>query len=380
MKERVMNRPCPICFGDQKKKLYTQHFHNNVIALMDRYDIVVCDACGLAYADHIPSQEKFSAYYADMSKYEFNDAQGVVADDYVIYFKKIVSFISPHLKDKKAHILDIGCATGALLSIFKEEGYTNLWGIDPSSACVETAQKLYGLKATANNISNFDPGQKFDVIILSAIFEHLVDFTASMHKIRALLNDGGLLFIEVPDAERFDAYISAPFQQFSIEHINYFSQQSLTNLYATCSFDIVDMKPHDHLLNQTVDPDIFALAQKMPEGDFRIQKDEVSESKISNYIAQCREIDTDIKKIIHDYLSDKEKIIVWGVGTHTQRLIGAGLDVSKILYFVDSNTRYVGKKLNDLEIRSPKNIDNDAPILISTYSYQQEIADRSRIR
>jgi len=59
----------------------------------------------------------------------------------------------------------------------------------------------------------------------------------------------------------------------------------------------------------------------------------------------------------------------------TQYWLGSGLDLSKILFFVDSNTRYIGKKLNGVEIKSPSDIrEEEVPILISTYAYQQEIA------
>jgi hypothetical protein len=41
---------------------------------------------------------------------------------------------------------------------------------------------------------------------------------------------------------------------------------------------------------------------------------------------------------------------------------------------VDSNKNYIGNKLGGLEIKSPAEIrGEDAPILISTYAYQEEI-------
>jgi SAM-dependent methyltransferase len=235
-----MNRSCPICSSSKKTLIYKQKFTNSGISLMKGYDIVVCKTCGFVFADKIPLQKEFDHYYAVMSKYEFNYANGAVSKDYLNHFTKIVNFLIPNIARKKAAILDIGCSTGGLLSIFKLKGYTNLLGIDPSSSCIKAVRKLYRIEASVNNIANFKTDKKFDLIILSAVLEHLVDFTQAILKIRSLLKDQGLLFIEVPDVERFalfcsparldkedgrprprmvggrTSFVQAPFQQFSI--------------------------------------------------------------------------------------------------------------------------------------------------------------------
>lgn len=374
-----MNRFCPICSRSEKAHLYEQNFNNNVISLMKSYDVVVCENCGFVYADNIPSQAEFNNYYAVMSKYEFNYKDGIVSNDYINYYTKIVNFLIPYINNNNARILDMGCSTGCLLSIFKLNGYSNLSGIDPSSSCVRTAKELYNIEATVNNISNFNTNKKFDLIILSAVLEHLVDFSNSMKKIRSLLKDRGLLFIEVPDAERFRLYISAPFQQFSIEHINYFSQYSMRNLLSKFSFRILEMQQNENKLNLTIDPDIFVLSRKTDENNFKIIKDNICELKIRNYILRCSKVDSEVKEIIQKKILNKDKIIVWGVGTHTQRMIGSGsLDLSKVLFFVDSNTRYSGKRINGIEIKSPGDIKENVPILISTYSYQEEVIRQIR--
>jgi len=342
---------------------------------MESYDVVVCGNCGLIYADNIPPQAAFNRYYSTMSKYEFNNSKGLASRDYIEKYKKIVNFLTAYIGNRDVKILDIGCSTGGLLSIFKLNGYSDLLGIDPSVSCVRSAEGLYSIKATVNNISNFEINEKFDLIIFSAVLEHLVDFTDGMLKARSLLNDGGLLFIDVPDAERFGSYISAPFQQFSVEHINYFSQYSIKNVLSRFSFKTLDIEQNENKIHLATDPDIFILSEKMDRTGFKIARDDTSEPRVRNYITQCSKLDADVAATIHAKLSNKNKVIVWGVGTHTQRLVGSALDLSKILFFVDSNARYAGKKLRGIEIKSPEDIrDEKIPILISTYAYQQEIA------
>lgn len=373
-----MSRPCPLCASPEKVLLHEQRFHNKAVSLMEGYDVVACRNCGLAYADGIPSQQEFNEYYAVMSKYEFNDRDGAISEDQVRQFAKLVDFLTPHLPNKDALIVDIGCSTGGLLAELKSRGYRNLHGIDPSPSCAEMVKRLHGIEATAATIDSFRSDRPIDVVILSAVLEHVVDFGSSMRAIRSLLSDNGMLLIEVPDAERFYAHISAPFQQFSIEHINYFTPRSMRNLLATFGFDVVDLRQEVNVFHSVTDPDVYVLARKRQSGDGEIVRDDVGESRLRQYIAECSKIDIEVRRLLADKLTNKGKIIVWGAGTHTQRLLGCGLDPAQIAYFVDSNARYAGKKLQGVDIRSPAEIRDDFPILISTYSYQEEIAAQIR--
>jgi SAM-dependent methyltransferase len=369
-----MKRNCPICFSPDKHLLYRQVFGNKSISLMDQYEVMVCQKCGFVYADDIPTQAEFNKYYETMSKYEFNYSEGMVANDYNVHFQKIVDFIVPRLPDKNARILDIGCSTGSLLNLLKQAGYTNLFGIDPSPACVRTVRELYKIEASVNNIAGFESPQKADLIILSAVLEHFVDFTGSLQKIRALLKDQGLLFIEVPDAERFAEYIFTPFQQFSIEHINYFSRNSLANLLGSQQFDILAMQNSENRINQTIDPDFFVLSRRTEGRPYQMVRDESCEKRLKEYIAESAKMDQALRQLIARKLAAIDKFIIWGVGTHTQRLVGSGLDLSKVIYFVDSNERYRGKKISGIEVKTPAEIKENVPILISTFSYQEEVA------
>ncbi|MBU4300074.1 class I SAM-dependent methyltransferase [archaeon] len=374
-KHKKNERVCPICKCSEKTHLYKQNFNNDVISPITGYDVVVCKKCGFAYADNIPQQNKFNDYYALQSKWEFNYRKGVVSNEYINHFTKIFNFLNPHLKNHNARIVDIGCSTGGLLSIFKTNGYSNLLGLDPSPSCAKTTMELYNIKAIANNIFDFKTDEKFDLITLSAVLEHLVDLDNSMQKIKSLLKEDGLLFLEIPDAERFEQHIIPPFQHFSTEHINYFSKESIRNLLAMHSFKILELQQTENRTNRSIDPDIFVLSKNTNAEKFKLIHEDVSEIHLRNYITKSNKYDLETKKSIHDKLLNKDKIIVWGVGTHTQRLLSSGLDLSKIVYFVDSNAKYSDKKLKGIEIKTPGDIrEEDIPILISSYSYQEEIA------
>ena len=76
--------------------------------------------------------------------------------------------------------------------------------------------------------------------VIAASFEHFIHLpafpfapvTVAIANLRALLQEGGLLYVEVPDARRYAEQVNAPSQDFNCEHINHFSLQCLHNAFA----------------------------------------------------------------------------------------------------------------------------------------------------
>lgn len=372
-----MNRNCPVCAGERKEILYEQIFHDNSLTLMNGYSIVICDDCGFCFADRIPSQLEFNLYYEQMSKYEYDRYDNYPSNDQMKHYAKIVDFIEPHLSNKNANILDLGCSTGGLLSIFKERGFQSLLGIDPSPACVNSVKRLFGVDANVSNFSELTTEKTCDLVILSEVLEHIVDLQGILAKIRSIISDNGYLFIEVPDSGRWEAQISAPFQQFSVEHINYFSQDSLNNLLLKNGFSTSACRDVDYISEKINEPVIMLLATKNSAAieNNNLKKDTVQ--PVRKYVAKCLENDKMLKALLAEKLSGIDRIIVWGVGTHTLRLLEHGLDIRKIQYFVDSNPRYTGKTISGLIIKVPGDIrEQDTPIIVSTFLYQDEITNQ----
>lgn len=367
-----MIRNCEICNSNKKKILYEQNFYNQTISPMEKYDVCICKECGFIYADNIPSQEKFDKYYGEISRYEFQHNDGIVSKSYIKHTEKLADFIDSETCGHGASILDIGCSTGTLLSILKKRGYHNLTGIDPSPSCIKTINKKYNIDAYSSTISNFKLHKTFDIIILSAVLEHIVDLNHSLQIVSNLLKEDGVLIIEIPDAGRFKDFIYTPYQQFSIEHIRYFTEISIRNLLLKNNFDIYRLEYNINEGNQTVDPNFFIFVSKIQNNN-KIIKDKKGKKCIKKYISKCKKLDKKINKKIKKKLKNESEIIVWGVGTNTQRLLNNGLDLSKVRYFVDSNVNYKGKKLLEKFIEPPNMIWEDWPILIMSWSYQEEI-------
>lgn len=381
----ISPRRCEICGSDDKHPLFTQTFAGELEgALLYSYTVVACRQCGFLFADQLPPQEEFDTYYESMSKYEYEHAGGVQADFDDGRFPDAARFIARFTGGADASVVDIGCSNGGLLNALKKLGFTELLGIDPSPACAVTAKKLYGIDVLTGNLFSPHPEvSKNDVVVLGAVLEHVRDVRGALATVRTLLKPGGLLYVEVPDATRFSCATDAPFQEFSVEHINYFSIQSLKNAMALMGFealeaDTLSMIQGDSTLVHVINA-MFRMVD-MPADDFVPVKDEASESALRGYIESSSKIENSIHRALAPWVESGRAIMVWGVGTHTQRLLATSdLAKANITAYVDSNPRYHGKDLDGVPVINPKNLEKcPEPILISSRFFQKDIIRQIR--
>jgi SAM-dependent methyltransferase len=353
--------------------------------LLNGYDVVACRECGFCFADGIPGQADFDAYYHDMSKYDHQDRQGVPSSADQARFKAMASIIIPFLDRRRdMRIREIGCATGHLLHLLRRQGWEHIDGIDPSPACAEAAQRLYGIPVAVNTLSNMPAvSESVDFLVLIGVLEHVRDLGSALTRLRKILSPGGKMFVTVPDASRYAEGRDAPFQEFSLEHINFLGPQSLRNLMRAHGFSSVKSRQSlVHTSSRTTTPVMHAVFRKDKGivGRPSFRRDTLTQVGLTAYIETSRREDERIGAVISGVAKGGRPIIVWGTGAHTLRLLANGvLDAVKIAAFVDSSPHYQGKRLSGTTIVSPATIRNRTnPILISSRVFQKEIQRQIR--
>ncbi len=382
--EKFRQRCCPICNSAERKKLYRQSFaYFSNIGFLEGYDVVICGGCGFGYADLIPEQSEFDLYYQKLSKYEHRDADGSESPIDSRRFIDVADLIA-HFTEKNTRILEIGCATGTLLGVLKRNGFRHVQGLDPSAYCAEAARRLFGVEVMVGTISTMTTAATFDFIILIGVLEHIADLDQALAKLYKLTSDGGSVYIEVPDAAGFSCCPDAPFQQFSTEHINYFSVHALSNLMRRHGFELQyreqKMKPQTGMQFM---PTVGAVYRKSCYGgDDCFNYDAETEAGLTLYIQRSKLIDKGIHREIDPLVDGQEPIIVWGVGTHTFRLLKAcRLGEANIMAFIDSNPMYATAEYQGIPVLQPCRL-QDYPyrVLISSRVYQNEIVSQIRDR
>jgi SAM-dependent methyltransferase len=379
----VSTRSCPICDASAPNPLFRQRFAPiDGATIISGYDVVTCENCGFAYADGLPEQSTFDDYYRAASKYEYHQRDGEESPYDRSRMSDIADMIIPLIPRSDAHILDIGCATGRLLYLLKERGFRNVTGLDPSPGCADAARRLYGVPVLQGSMSEFPRiDAPFDVAILIGVLEHIRDLDVAMHRIRSVLNEDGLVYVEVPNALDFYRFQNAPFQDFSVEHINFFAPVSLGNLFARYGFEPVFWKEHARDQSYRTTMSCLSAAFRVVGTVARAPAyDRDSRGALERYVRQCEQDEKRVAEAIDALVESKKPVIVWGVGTNATRLLETTrLGDANIRFFVDSNARYHGKELAGRPVLSPAAAESERDaILILSRVFQAEISEQIR--
>jgi len=371
-------RPCPVCGGTKSKLLYEQRFDGiSGAKLLDGYDIVICTACGAGFADGIPEQSVFDEYYRELSKYE-GDGPGESAPPIESRMEQLAELVSRFIPRRDARILEIGCGYGQLLWLLRQRGFTNVLGADPSPGCVRAGHRFYGVQMIASTVFDVpEPPETYDFLVLSGVMEHIRDLDLTVEKFHRLLGPEGRVCLQVPDASRYAAGLDAPFQEFSTEHINYFSPGSMKNLMTRRGFRVVESGRAIGALHEASVPVAWGIYERSSVST-PLEPDTETEAGLTTYIEGCRAQDSEVRAKIRRALPADGRIIVWGVGAHTLRLLATGgLEPQWIAAFVDSNAKYQQRELRGIPVIPPDAVcTRHEPILISSKGFQNDIHDQ----
>jgi len=375
---KQLTRVCPICHFTLGEVLHTQRFATQEgFPLPKGYDVVQCEQCGFVFADVNATQKDYDIYYNKFSKYEepnMASGGGITSWDRE-RLKETLEDLIQLIPDKKSDILDVGAANGGLIHGLQKFGYENTYALEPSAVCVKFMKREYNIRAFQgsifDNLESIFYKQKFDVIILSHVMEHIYDLKKALENITKILKIDGQLYVEVPDASRYKDFFVAPFHYFDVEHINHFDKYSLATLFSLYGFSSSFYKRKATPFSEKVSYPAF----------FHFFGGKISEIKnsISDYVLLSKE--NDIDKNIEEIINNNQEVIVWGVGSYTKRLLATtNLKKVNIKSFIDKDSGKQGTTINDIKINSPKILkDFKGVIVVCSALFSDEIISEIKL-
>ena len=226
---------CPLCGNEKSTQLY----------VVDEFSIVRCVDCSMVYVNPRLINEKVYTLYTDnyfhraLHGYENYE---LTAHLRIKTFKRWYKTIVPYCLREKGHALDIGCAAGYFLDVLKKDGWL--------AEGIELDKKIYaslvqrGYDVYDQPLEKFIAPHRYELITLFDVVEHLPHVQSDFAKLHTMLADGGILALVTPNFDSLQRKIFGKrwFQFKPMEHIYYFSPQTLKKIADQHDFAVLEKK------------------------------------------------------------------------------------------------------------------------------------------
>jgi SAM-dependent methyltransferase len=104
-----------------------------------------------------------------------------------------------HMLGSKGRLLEIGCGRGELLRGAADAGWA-VHGVEMTATFAQIAKAQFGVTVETSSAERATALQeRWDVVILAAVLEHLYDPLTLLARVREALRPGGFVFIDVPN-------------------------------------------------------------------------------------------------------------------------------------------------------------------------------------
>lgn len=336
-----MRNICPVC---QNKVFFK--FRLPELASISNFPLSgsitlnLCIACSFGW-NNTPSVEKdYTDYYLNYNKHQSRDEFGRQIDN--LYFTTVLNRIkelTTSFKSKK--ILDYGSGDRSLAELALNIGFTN-------ADCLDVG-------------SDVKKNGDYQALTCLHSLEHFYDPIKSVSEMNELLCDGGILYIAVPDAMRYEETYYGAYNAVDLEHINHFTTASLSTLLNRCGFELIDIFQTDRKVSEEAFyPEIWVTAKKIASQ--KLLKSQTTSLNCNNskfldiwrsYILKSHNEFNKLIKWAEDIIAKHESknVILYGLGSPALRLANLLAKNNEII-LGDSDLRVLDKKIGEISIKN----------------------------
>lgn len=189
---------CDVCGADDPQPV---HVLRDLIAgtTDEAFHLVRCRQCGLHYLNPRPAISELGRFYPE--NYAPFTRRGIAARVRAWQHRRDVAALWPYLAPP-ARVLDVGCATGELLQIIREQGNPFVTGIEPSPQAADIARTRWGLDVITGDLQVAAlPSESVDVALLSHVIEHVPSPSETIAELRRVLRPDGTLILWLPNLD-----------------------------------------------------------------------------------------------------------------------------------------------------------------------------------
>lgn len=368
---------CPIC--DSLEKSEISLLSNNMKVLGDTFPssattLVSCSQCGAVYIDTEANQSHFSNYYNSGYSKTISYVETFGKDVANKYFTNIYNSFKEYI-NKNSKILDMGAGRGEFSQFLQTLGYDNIIAVEPSKDNYEHMVKNHLNSFFADSFSiNQKTNMKFDLIVLSHTLEHILDFKDALLNLKKLLNPNGIIYIEVPNSQKYDKVDFPSYFFFTFEHIIHFTKSDFENLAKSYGFKLLQTNDYLKCNSYFVINGIFQNGGNVGK---LIYTNETKKA-IERYLQYSKE---KLMPVIKELENSQVELILWGIGASTAQLLNDTFDKCNVIQLIDNNPSRQGIEFiisdKKMIIEPPSNlINNNATIVVLPIMYKKSIIEQ----
>jgi SAM-dependent methyltransferase len=226
--------PCALCGNSRFKPLLS----------CEGFSYVKCIACDLVQINPQPLAADVELRYRDFFGNDYleyerkNEAAFLELQKLSLVDAGFYNIEKDLLKRSKGppRVIDLGCATGAVLAFLKERGW-HVTGVEISPSA-EYARNERGLEVFSENLVDCQfPAESFDLALASHLLEHLNEPGTLIRETGRILRSGAYLMITTPNIGSFQAKLfGSRWRSAIFDHLYLFSVRTLKAMLKQADF------------------------------------------------------------------------------------------------------------------------------------------------
>lgn len=247
--------PCPICGSS--------HFRPKWAA--EDYHFVLCNSCGLIYQNPQPLSEELRKRY-DQEYFDYEHDNELQFFHLMELGLQDIAFTQATAAYQGAQksFLDIGCATGMLISKLNHQGWRTQ-GVEICSPSAEYGRSKRSVEIFTGTLDEAAfPEGSFSVVHCSHLIEHLTDPVSFVEEVSRVLARDGLFIVTTPNADGFQARLfRGKWRSAIADHVILYSRSTLIHLLQENGFRVIRKKTWGGLAAGTAPRFIKAVADRL---------------------------------------------------------------------------------------------------------------------
>ena len=196
------------------------------------YQIVRCNNDNLVRSNPVYDTSIINSLYKT-SKLNYTEQIENLIPSYLAVLDKVLCNLA-----KDAKILEVGCGNGFMLKALSDRGYSNLYGIEPSSDAAAKADANIRDKITVDFLKDgiYNNGY-FNFIFFFQTLDHIYEPVKFLNSCYNLLIPGGFILALNHNVKSLSAMILGEKSPIiDIEHTYLYSQETIDKLFSKCGF------------------------------------------------------------------------------------------------------------------------------------------------